>query len=847
MREKAAEISASDIVEYLPKHVAELCDRESEEILPKLLEKISYSDDIRLLYGRETLTRENAAEIAAELASHSSSSDFWPDRESIALSRIDTDELAERVFRFQLTEDSLLNGVFSMKIRQGKALDSLFYLLRLAVPKTLISENEKEVSRYVRRKFLMRSFDEGSSGYVPDQYLVCGQSSDRRGIGRMILICYIAVRIGRGTKLLHAAANRFQFETVEQLLSVFDSIGYAAPSHVPDLFEAARKISRSFVIHVGGTNTGKTHDAMEALAKAPSGVYLCPLRMLAYEGRTVIESYGVPCSFATGEEKEINPKAHHVSETIGMLDYSRHYDCAVIDECQLISGEDGSLYTNAILGVAAESVHVCCAYSGLDITRRLISLCGDHYEVVEHKRASELIFEKEPYSGPRKNDAYIVFSRLGAYEVAGRLEKEGMHPSIVYGKLPYEVKMEEARKFEAGETDCLVATDAIAIGQNYNIERIVFYDIVKHINRRKVRLDSQTVKQVAGRAGRYGRFPVGYVNTVNAEFRDEIAQKLQEEDVPSRVAPLELPTFLVETDLPLSLIYKAWNSSSAGEPFVKADTSTEIFVCRLIEQGYSGISRMDEYNLASLPLDLKDKAQIYLLQNLLDAYLMDAEDETYKSLLPSARSIERIVKYRPHLRDLEKLCREMDLCSSFFYKIRREDLARYVISLKGPIPRRMAEIMAAPVPDHLPGELPEHLKEQSLRELEEQGYQMEDTSSWPVGYLFVSQSGVVLRNTGRYPSGDYSRLQGRRIPQSFGNEAAYIDYIFYKRPDRIPEYCRHEPCYRYRVRIDPAFIISEDRGFYMAERFEILDSEFLRKSASGNGAGRKRRRRRIIK
>ena len=217
--------------------------------------------------------------------------------------------------------------------------------------------------------------------------------------------------------------------------------------------------------------------------------------------------------------------------------------------------------------------------------------------MVEHTRTSELKFEEEPYRGPRKNDAYIVFSRLGAYEMAAWLQKKGMNPSIVYGKLPYEVKMVEARKFERGDTDCLVATDAIAIGQNYNIERIIFRDTVKHINRREVELDSQTVKQVAGRAGRYGRFPVGYVNTFDAADRAEIRQKLEEKDIPSAAAPLELPSFLVDVDLPLSLIYKAWNEAKAGEPFVKADTSTELYICRLIESRYRRIGKRDEYSL----------------------------------------------------------------------------------------------------------------------------------------------------------------------------------------------------------------------------------------------------------
>ena len=419
-----------------------------------------------------------------------------------------------------------------------------------------------------------------------------------------------------------------------------------------------------------------------------------------------------------------------------MLDYSHPYDCAVIDECQLISGEDGSLYTNAILGVNAKTVCVCCAYSGLEITKRLIELCGDTWEVTEHHRTSELKFEEEEYEGPRKNDAYIVFSRLGAYQMAEWLEEKGMTPSIVYGKLPYEVKMEEARKFEAGETDCLVATDAIAIGQNYNIERIVFRDVTKFINRREIRLDSQTVKQVAGRAGRYGRFPVGYVNTLRSSDREEILSKLQEEDVPSSTAPLELPSFLVEKDLPLSLIYRAWTSSEAGEPFVKADTTTELVICRLIEEEFGRISKADEYTLASLPLDLRDRTQIDFLRQLLGAMLRPTSDREWKDLLPQPDMIRAMMAYRPHLSSCEKLCRDLDLASSFFYKIRRDDLAEYVIRLKPPVTKRIAQIMAEEIPQTAPGEDPEY---------------QEDTSSWPLAYIYLSLSGTDGAKYGTVP------------------------------------------------------------------------------------------------
>lgn len=151
----------------------------------------------------------------------------------------------------------------------------------------------------------------------------------------------------------------------------------------------------------------------------------------------------------------------------------------------------------------------------------------------------------------------------------------------------------------------------------------------------------------------------------------------------------------MDVDLPLSLIYKAWNEAKAGVPFVKADTSTELYICRLIESRYRRIGKRDEYSLAALPLDLRDRDQEDLLDNLL--YLYDkgtGTDEEWKLLLLDKEQIGKILRYRPHMMTLEKLCRQLDLASSFFYKIRRDDLASYVIRLKPPITKRIAEMMA---------------------------------------------------------------------------------------------------------------------------------------------------------
>lgn len=130
-----------------------------------------------------------------------------------------------------------------------------------------------------------------------------------------------------------------------------------------------------------------------------------------------------------------------------------------------------------------EKNHVCMAPDALDIIKQIVYACGDTYEIVNHKREIPLVFEREAFSYPgsvRPHDALITFSRKAVLQTAAELESEGYRPSVIYGALPYSVRKEEMRKFYDGETDLVVATDAIGMGINLPIERIVFLQDEKY-------------------------------------------------------------------------------------------------------------------------------------------------------------------------------------------------------------------------------------------------------------------------------------------------------------------------------------------------------------------------------
>ncbi|MBM6838667.1 RNA helicase, partial [Clostridium saudiense] len=159
-----------------------------------------------------------------------------------------------------------------------------------------------------------------------------------------------------------------------------------------DEYEEARAMKRHFILHVGDTNTGKTYASIQRLMEAESGVYLAPLRLLALEVQDKLNSENIRCSLLTGEEEDIISYAYHISSTIEKLQLETTYDVCVIDEAQMIADKQrGWAWTRAIIGVLAPEIHICMAPEAKDIIIKLIKDCKDTYEVIEHKRDTELI------------------------------------------------------------------------------------------------------------------------------------------------------------------------------------------------------------------------------------------------------------------------------------------------------------------------------------------------------------------------------------------------------------------------------------------------------------------------
>ena len=147
---------------------------------------------------------------------------------------------------------------------------------------------------------------------------------------------------------------------------------------------------------------------------------------------------------------------------------------------------------------------------------KMIKSCGDTYTVNHYERKTPLIMEKdkwvEGYS-ESPGDALVYFSRREVIRKAAELEKRGIKCSTVYGALPYEVRRNEVDRFVGGETDVIVATDAIGMGLNIPIKRVIFMRNVKYDGIRERPINAKEIKQIAGRAGREGMYSEGFWNS----------------------------------------------------------------------------------------------------------------------------------------------------------------------------------------------------------------------------------------------------------------------------------------------------------------------------------------------
>lgn len=366
-----------------------------------------------------------------------------------------------------------------------------------------------------------------------------------------------------------------------------------------------------YILHIGDTNTGKTFHALEKMKEAASGCYLAPLRLLALEVFEKLNEEGVPCSLKTGEEEKVTSAARHISCTVEMFNEKDEYDCIVIDEAQMIADrERGFSWYRAITGARAKEVHIIGSKNTKDM---LVQLLEGEVTLYEYNRDTPLKVERQKFSigQARTGDALICFSRRKVLETAGFLERSGKKVSMIYGSMPPETRKTQIDRFIKGYTSIIVATDAIGMGLNLPIRRIVFLENEKFDGTKRRRLTSQEIKQIAGRAGRKGLYNVGKV-----AFSTDIAmmKRLLEKEDPSLHTFTISPTNAMlerfqKYSHHLGTFFSYWNRFENPKGTIKAVLSQEQELYKLIQGTImeARLSLMDLYSFLHLPFSAGEK------------------------------------------------------------------------------------------------------------------------------------------------------------------------------------------------------------------------------------------------
>jgi len=394
-----------------------------------------------------------------------------------------------------------------------------------------------------------------------------------------------------------------------------------------NLFPMAREMRRKLTLHIGPTNSGKTYAAMQQLQAADTGYYLAPLRLLALEGYEGLKSNGIESSLITGEEQILDDEATHISSTIEMMNYEVDVDVCVIDEVQMIDDRDrGWAWANAIIGAPAKEIIMTGSANAREAIIALADYLGEELEIIEFERKNPLTLLEAPteIKDVQKGTAIIAFSRKEVLRLKQNFSKN-FSVSVVYGNLSPEVRREEARRFREGETEIMIATDAIAMGMNLPIQTILFSKAEKYDGITTRNLFPSEVHQISGRAGRYGLSEEGRVGVLNPEALKIVKKNFYKEaktiTIPFKVmANLEhiklVAKILEENSLEVILSFFVKNMEFNG-PFYASSLEDMLEASKIVDAYDLDIAT--KYNLACAPLTLKSPYIIEAFESYLHA------------------------------------------------------------------------------------------------------------------------------------------------------------------------------------------------------------------------------------
>ena len=273
---------------------------------------------------------------------------------------------------------------------------------------------------------------------------------------------------------------------------------------------------------LGPTNTGKTYLAIETMLSFESGMIGFPLRLLAREVYDKIIKKIDPTKVAliTGEEKIIPSNAKYYLCTVESMPIDKNLEFVAIDEIQMcFDFERGHIFTDRLLNLRGEKLTMLLGSSTM---KKIISNLNADIEFINKKRLSKLTYVgHKKISRIDRKSAIIAFSTEEVYAIAELIRRQKGGAAIVMGSLSPKTRNAQVALYQSGDVDFLVATDAIGMGINMDLDHVFFSNLKKFDGKKLRRLNSSEIGQIAGRAGRYlndGSFGItGDCSEINSE------------------------------------------------------------------------------------------------------------------------------------------------------------------------------------------------------------------------------------------------------------------------------------------------------------------------------------------
>jgi ATP-dependent RNA helicase SUPV3L1/SUV3 len=285
---------------------------------------------------------------------------------------------------------------------------------------------------------------------------------------------------------------------------------------------------------LGPTNTGKTHLAIETMLSFESGIIGFPLRLLAREVyEKVIKKTSLnKVALITGEEKIIPSNAKYFLCTVESMPIDKQVEFVGVDEIQMCADhERGHIFTDRLLNMRGEKLTMLM---GSNTIKNIISKLDDDIEFINRERLSKLTYVgHKKISRINRKTAIIAFSAEEVYAIAELIRRQKGGAAIVMGSLSPKTRNAQVELYQSGDVDFLVATDAIGMGINMDLDFVYFSNLKKFDGRKLRKLNLSEIGQIAGRAGRYlnnGSFGItGDCKEISAEEVDLIENHKFEE------------------------------------------------------------------------------------------------------------------------------------------------------------------------------------------------------------------------------------------------------------------------------------------------------------------------------